>query len=83
VFFVSVASKGLNVPTSSLFATLTRWAVNVADKGFTGRRFRPKHGKTRRSFVSVAAKGVTEDEFVSVADKRLGRIRGGTEAGFE
>src|SRR5258708_3827360 len=68
-FFVSVASKGLSVPASSLFATLTRWLVNVADNGVRKGWMRPKHGKTRRSFVNVAAKGVTEAIFASVAGK--------------
>ncbi len=32
LFFVSVASKGLNVYISPVFATLTRWSISVADK---------------------------------------------------
>jgi hypothetical protein len=83
VFFVSVASKRLSVPANPLLSTLTRRLINVADKRVTGRRIRPKHGKTRSSFVNVADKGVTEAILVSVADKRLGRSRGATGARFE
>jgi hypothetical protein len=36
LFFVSVASKGLNLGVSLLFATLAGWFISVADKGLRG-----------------------------------------------
>jgi hypothetical protein len=36
VFFVSVASKGVRVSVSLLFATLAGWSISVAAKGLWG-----------------------------------------------
>jgi hypothetical protein len=42
LFFVSVASNGLNIFVSPVVATLTRRSISVADKGLRGIRG-PKH----------------------------------------
>jgi len=61
-FFVSVADKEVTGLVSA----------SVASKGLASGRFRTKHGKTRRSSVSVADKGVAgeQDEGFKVEEWR-------------